>query len=227
MEAAMAHRFTGMLTGRTLVLCVLAALLVRPGAAMAQAPKYEVTGFRKARFGMTEAEVRATARDSFRAKDDEMTVWANAVEGTTTLIVHVPVLEPDLCEGRVAYVFGYPSRRLIQVNVIWGEDTNPPLNDSGMIAGALRLKQHFLGYSWKARSVRDHVPIDANAVLLFSGADDRDGVVRLVLQGVRYTMVANGVLVSSPEPTIPPKLIISYIADSSDPEIRKLNRRDF
>jgi hypothetical protein len=139
----------------------------------------------------------------------------------------VPKLDADLGEGRVGYVFGYPARRLIQINVIWGEDTNPPRNDGGMIAAALRLKRHFLGFSWMARSVRAGVAIGDNAVLLFSGEDDRRGAVRLVLRGVRYDTVVDGETISSPEPVTPPKLIISYVADNSDPEIRKLRRADF
>jgi hypothetical protein len=223
----MTHRYSGVVPCRTVVLLVFAALLVRPDASSAQASKYEVTGFRDARFGMTESEVRATARVSFGARDDEMTVRTNASEGTTMLIVHVPVLEPDLGEGRVCYIFGYRWRRLIQVNVIWGEDTNPPLSDRGMVTGALRLKGHFLGFRWRQGSVRDEVPIDGNSVLLFSGEDDKKGAVRLVLEGVQYKRVVNGVLNYSPEPTTPPKLSIRYIADRNDPDILTLHRRDF
>ncbi|MGA2128429.1 MAG: hypothetical protein ABSG76_20035 [Xanthobacteraceae bacterium] len=223
----MTHRFIAAVPCPTVVLLVLAALLVRPDAAAAQSSRYEVTGFRNARFGMTEEQVRASARSAFGARDDEMTVRTNATDGTTTLIVHVPVLEPDLGEGRVCYTFGYRSRTLIQVNVIWGEDTNPPLSDRGIVAGALRLKGHFLGFGWRQGSVRDEVPIDDNSVLLFSGDDERHGAARLVLEGVQYRRFVNGVLTYSPPPTTPPRLSIRYIAERYDPDILKLRRRDF
>jgi hypothetical protein len=225
-EATMTFRFIAAVPCRTVVLLVLAALLVRPDAAMAQR-KYEVTGFREARFGMTEPEVRASARNSFGAKDDEMTVVANASEGTTMLIVHVPALEFDLGEGRVCYIFGYRSQRLIQVNVIWGDDTNPPFNDLGMVPGALRLKAYFLGFGWRDRSVRNEVPIDANSLLLFAGDDDSRGAVRLVLEGVQYKAIVNGVIDYSPPPTTRPRLSIRYIADRYSPDIQGLLRRDF
>src|SRR6516162_6701251 len=35
-------------------------------------PKYEVSGFRDARFGMTEAEVRAAVKKSFAVKDTDI-----------------------------------------------------------------------------------------------------------------------------------------------------------
>src|SRR6266849_6595811 len=120
MEGSLAHRFAGMLLCRNAALLLFAALLVRPDVMMAQGAKYEVTGFRGARFGMTESEIRGIARNSFGAKDDEMTVRVNATDGTTKLIVHVPMLEPGLGEGRVEYLFGYRSHKLIQVNVVWG-----------------------------------------------------------------------------------------------------------
>jgi hypothetical protein len=224
-EVTMAYHFTSMLPRGTVALFVFAALLVLPDELMAQAPKYEITGFRDARFGMTESSVRAIARESFGAKDGEMTVSEDAVEGTTMLIVHVPVLEVGLGEGRVAYIFGYRSRKLIQVNVIWGEDTNPRINDSGMIAGATRLQRYFLGFSWMDGSVRSGIPIGDNAVLLFSGYDNNNAAVRLILEGVRYQGNLNGTPTSSPDPITPSKLTINYI--SNDLEIRKLNRRQF
>ena len=48
---------------------------------------------------MTEEEVRATARDTFGARDDEMTVVADAADGTTLLIVHVPQLDATSARG--------------------------------------------------------------------------------------------------------------------------------
>jgi hypothetical protein len=223
----MVHRFAGVRPCQVAGLLLFAALLTRPDISMAQAAKYQVTGFRDARFGMTETEIRATARDSFAAKDDEMTVNANAIDGTTKLIVHVPLLESGLGEGRVEYFFGYKSKKLIQVDVIWGEDTNAPLNDAAMIAGGARLQHYFLECGWRTKSVRAGVPIADNDVLLFSGEDDRNGAVRLVLKGIHYNTNVNGVLVSSPEPLSPPKLIVSYIAERTDPDIKKLNQRDF
>jgi hypothetical protein len=44
--------------------------------------KYEVTGFRDARFGMTETEVRAAVKKSFAVKDADIKTGANPTEGT-------------------------------------------------------------------------------------------------------------------------------------------------
>jgi hypothetical protein len=211
------------------VICVLAA--ARPDVALAQAnrnaPRYEVTGFRDARFGMTESEVRAIARNAFGAMDDEMTVTSNAVDGTTKLIVHVAMLEPGLGEGRVEYIFGYRTHTLIRVDVIWGLDTNPPRNNSAMIAVSGRLQRHFLEFAWANRSVRAGVPIDDDAVLLFGAEDGKNGAVSMVVEGLRYEVSPNGVVKLLPERAAPPRLILSYVTDRGASDVRTLSRGDF
>jgi hypothetical protein len=223
----MANRFVGVLLCRILAPFTLAALLLRPNVLPAQAIKYEVTGFRDARFGMTESDVRAAARSSFGARDDEMTVVANAIDGTTKLIVHVPMLEPGLGEGRVEYFFGFRSQTLIQVNVVWGADTNPPRNNSAMIAGAARLQRYLLGFAWANRSVRAGIPIDDSAVLLFSGSDSKNGTVSLVIEGVRYELGRNAVVRFLPERASPPKLTLSYIDGRGVTDVKNVSRGDF
>jgi hypothetical protein len=227
LDAIMARRFAGLLLYQTAAAFVFAVSLMRPDVAMAQAAKYEVGGFRDARFGMTETEVRASARNSFGAKDDEMTVTVNPTDGTTKLIVHVLMLEPGFGEGRVEYFFGYKSRKLIQINVAWGLDTNPPRNNSAMIAGAARLQRYFLGFTWARGSVRAGVPIDDSSVLLFSGEDIKGGAVTVVIEGVRYDMGPNRVVRFYPERLLPPSLVVSYLADRSDSVVRSVSRGAF
>jgi hypothetical protein len=108
----MVHRLAGALlcgtvTWLTVTWLIIVISLIRPDVAMAQGlrsePRYDVSGFRDARFGMTEAEVRLSAKTSFRVDDGDMTVSTNAIDGTTKLIVHVRMLESGLGDGRVEY----------------------------------------------------------------------------------------------------------------------------
>ena len=101
-------------------------------------PKYEVTGFRDARFGMTEAEVRAAVKKSFAVKDADIKTTANPTEGTTLLIVRVDSLDPGPGPATVTYIFGNKSKKLIQVNVVWGEDAPSNSNDANAMGGHIR-----------------------------------------------------------------------------------------
>jgi len=81
-------------------------------------PKYEVTGFRDVRFGMTEAEVRAAVKKSFAAPDADIKTSTNPTEGTSLLVVRVGSLDPGPGPATLTYIFGNKSKKLIQVNVI-------------------------------------------------------------------------------------------------------------
>jgi hypothetical protein len=225
----MVHRFVGGLLCSSVTLLIFVVSLMRPDVSMAQGsqPRYEVIGFREARFGMTEPQVRLSAKNSFGVDDGEMTLRTNAIDGTTKLIVHVRMLETGLDEGRIEYLFGHKQHKLFQVNVVWGLDTNPPLDNIGMIAGAVRLQRYFLGFVWANRSVRTGIPIDDRAILLFSGSDGKNGAVSLVVDQVRYELGPNGIVRLVPERLFATKLTISYVDESSEADVREISRGEF
>ncbi len=224
----MARRLVRVPPRAVLLFLVCAAPLLRPDIAAAQGalPRYEVTGFRAARFGMTEFEVRQIVHKSLGVDDDRMTPVEDTSAGTTKLIVHVPMLEPGLGEGRVEYVFGHTRHELFQVNVIWGLDTNPPLSNLAMLTGALRLQRYFLGFSWAIRSVQTGILLDDRSILLFSGVDERDGAVSVVLEDVRYELVSGNIRLIS-EPSMPTMLTVSYMDQSHTDDLRRISRSAF
>jgi len=176
---------------------------------------------------VTEPQVRLSAKNSFGIDDGQMTLSTNTIDGTTKLIVHVRTLESGLGEGRVEYLFGYKQRKLFQVNVVWGLDTNPPLNNIGMIAGAMRLQRYFLGFSWAKRSVRTGIPIDDRAILLFRGADGKNGAVSLVVERVPYELDRNGTVTLVPERSSATKLTVTYMDENSEADVRQVSLGDF
>lgn len=215
----------------TLALAAL-ALCASGGVASAQdassLPKYQVTGFRDARFGMTEPEVRMMVGKDFAVKPAEMTSSVNPVEGTTVLTVHVASLDPAPGPAEIGYIFGYTSKRLIQVNVAWGNQTPKENTDSNaMVAAGTRLERYFAGFSWNKDTTRAGIPVGPNTVVLFSGEDGKTGAVRLVLDGVKYQMEREGKESTSPDPTGPPKLLINYIANRDNPDVAKIEKGKF
>src|SRR4051812_28107929 len=144
-----------------------AMILAILGAARAQdASKYEINGFREVRFGMTEAEVRATAAKAFSLKPADFTAAPNAVEGTTVLTVRVTSLDPGPGPARIAYIFGHNSKKLIQVNVVWGEEAAQPVDT--IVAAGTRLQRYFASFAWKKDAARTGIPVGQNTVVLFA-----------------------------------------------------------
>lgn len=196
--------------------------------ALPELAKYEVTGFRDARFGMTEQDVRTIITKSFGTKPADIVSGTNPVEGTTVLTARIATLDPVPGPAQVAYIFGYSSKKLIQVNVIWGEDKpKDPASADAMVTAGSRLERYFAGFAWRKDTTRAGIPVGENTVVLFSGEDDKKGAVRLIADGVRYQMQRDGNQTTSPEPKGPPKLIINYIADRENPDIAKIEKGKF
>jgi hypothetical protein len=150
----MTHHFANLpLCGGAVPLVLVASMLVNSATAqdLRSEPRYEVTGFRQARFGMTELEVRNAAKIAF----GDMTEVVIRDDGTTKLTVHVRAIDSGLGAGRIEYFFGYKQRRLFRIDVVWGLDINP--NISGVVAGAPPLQQYFLGFTWASQSARTGV----------------------------------------------------------------------
>jgi hypothetical protein len=202
------------------------SLAISAGENPSTLPKYEVGGFREVRFGMTEPEVRAAATKAFALKPADFTSATNPVEGTSVLTVKVASLDPAPGPARIAYIFGYASKKLIQVNVIWGEET-PALDATAMIAAGTRLERYFAGFNWKKDTTRAGIPVGDNTIVLFAGEDEKKGAVRLIADGVKFQVQREGNQTTSPEPKGPPKLIINYIADRENPDIAKIDQGKF
>jgi len=198
-------------------------------AAQAQdLPKYEVTGFRDVRFGMTEAEVRAALKKAFAVPDADIKTSTNPTEGTSLLVVRVGSLDPGPGSATLTYIFGNKSKKLIQVNVIWGEGAPDHPTDANAIIGAgTRLERYFQGFGWRKDTTRVGVPVGENTVVLFAGEDERKGAVRLVADGIKYQLNREGNQTTSPDPKGSPKLVINYIADRDNPDIAKIEPGKF
>jgi hypothetical protein len=115
---------------------------------------YEVTGFRDAHFGMSEQELRAAVVKDFSLKPADITSSVNPVEGTTVLTAKVAALEPGPGPAAVAFILGHTSKKLIQINVIWGEQNAAGSDPNAMIAAGERLTRYFAGYAWNKDTTR-------------------------------------------------------------------------
>jgi hypothetical protein len=204
-----------------------AGLVLQNVASAQTLPPYEVTGFRDAHFGMTEQEVRAVVTKDFGLKPIDISSSVNPVEGTTVLTAKVASLDPAPGPAVVAYILGYTTKRLIQINVAWGDQAADKADPNAMIGAGTRLERYFAGFSWSKDTTRAGVPVGPNTIVLFSGEDNKTGAIRLILDGVKYQMEQNGKETNSPDPKGPPKLLINYIADRDNPDVAKIEKGKF
>ncbi|RTM13218.1 MAG: hypothetical protein EKK33_12580, partial [Bradyrhizobiaceae bacterium] len=102
---------------------------VAAGSNSAEVPGAEdktkaIDGFRSAKFGMSEADVRAAMAKDFNAKSEAIKAQDNAAELTHSILLSVPELLPNGGTAELSYVFGYKSKSLIQVGAVWSKGTD-------------------------------------------------------------------------------------------------------
>jgi len=174
-----------------------------------------IDGFRSAKFGMNEADVRAAMAKDFNAKPDAIKIQDNASELTRSLLLSVPELLPNGGTAELSYVFGYKSKSLIQVGAVWSKGTDTAMTPEKLFSNANILRAHFMGEGFKPDSIAVNMPV-AGGIVMFRGSDAKDRSVILLLQGTFENKENNQRVLT------PTSLLLFYVADAKSPDIFKL-----
>ncbi|MBR0971142.1 MULTISPECIES: hypothetical protein [Bradyrhizobium] len=174
-----------------------------------------IDGFRSAKFGMNEADVRAAMSKDFGAKPDAVKAQDNASELTHSLLYSAPDLLPNGGTAELSYVFGYKSKSLIQVGVVWSKGTDAAMTPEKLFSNANILRAHFLSEGFKPDSIAVNMPVNGG-IVMFRGSDPRDRSVILLLQGTFENKENNQRVLT------PTSLLLFYVADAKSPDIFKL-----
>lgn len=158
---------------------LLLGILALPAAAQtpsaepnpAENASYKLEGFRSATFGMTEQEVRNAIRKDFNLSDGKVKVEENASEKTRALTVTIPDLLPDAGPARIGYILGYKSKRLIQVNLLWGTPVAADTRPAKLRGAAEALGRYFLGLGFPRENVIANARLKDGTWVIFQGAD--------------------------------------------------------
>jgi hypothetical protein len=143
----------------------------------------KVDGFRSANFGMTEQQVRNAIRKDFGLSGDKVSADEQA-DKTTVLSITVPEkdLLPDIGPARVSYVFGFKSKKLMQVSLAWGAPGHEVSGEKlGAAAGSLR--DFFLTQNFPAENRVVNGQASDGSVVVFRGVDAQKRTVLLRVIG--------------------------------------------
>jgi hypothetical protein len=199
------------------------AVPAAPGAA-APAPNAagaaEINGFRSARFGMTEPQVRSAIEKDFRLAPDAIHSEENKAEQTHVLIVQAPDVLPGGGIASISYVFGFKSKTLIQVGLSWSKATDEKMTPEQLFSNANVLRSHFVGAGYKPDTVATNMPVNGG-ILMFRGSDAQDRTTMLILQGT-FSQGEN-----NQREMTPTALLLFYIADAKSPDIYRLPAGSF
>jgi len=190
--------------------------------AAAANPGPSITGFRNATFGMTQAQVRDAIEAEFHVPASAITEGTNPIQRTGVLTVTVPALIPGGGAASIAYVFGYQSQKLIEINVVWSKQIDPNTTAQMIYQNGESLQQYFASEDFPPQRSSGNIVTSAG-ILLFRATDPSGNAVVLILSGN-----------TSKDPKTPDKtmldpttLTLAYAENAQHPDVFKLSQGSF
>lgn len=198
------------------------AIQDQPGKEQA-GPPAEIAGFRQARFGMNEEEVRQAIRKDFPTTAGKLTSSIHPSEKTTVLSVTVTDLLPHTGNAHISYILGYRSKKLSQVNVVWTSDGSAS-GDEAVVGTANALRDYFSSENFQPNSIVVNHQLASDTILVFRGSDTQKRTIFLVLKGAAASSQSEEKKGPKPPPLT---LELSYIEDSAHPDIFRIGKGQF
>ncbi|MBV8168751.1 MAG: hypothetical protein JO021_18280 [Alphaproteobacteria bacterium] len=168
---------------------------------------------------MAEAQVRQAIRKDFAGPAEKITSEANASEKTSVLTVLVPDLIPGAGRAKVAYIIGYTTKKLIQVNVTWTAEAKSA-GAEGVVGAANLLRNHFMAAGYQPNSILANQQMP-HGFVVFRGLDAGGRMVMLMLAG------AVGAEAEKEKTPPPITLQLSYVLDPQQPDIYRVPKGQF
>lgn len=199
-----------------------------PPATAVEKPLTDVKGFRSAYFGMTTEQVEQAIMRDFDIQVDAILKQFFDMEKTVIFVIEVSDLILDGGRSQVAYIFGYQSKTLIQVNVLWGWPVFPEANPKSVVATANILRRHFSDKRFKKDGLLMNVPLSQGTIIAFRGSDANDRMVLVQLTSAEA--VPTGSKDSNEKdkkPVARVSLRLSYISNPKKPDIFRLSPDKF
>jgi len=168
---------------------------------------------------MGRAEVTKAIFQDFGIASGKITIINHPTELTQSLAITVEQLIPRFGKSKVAYVFGYRSNKLMQVNIFFGHGVDKSVTTQQVVDLGNILGNHFFNKRYQEDGLVAHAKLNDGSVLIFRGKDQKGRMVLLRL--------------SNPQPNEGNKedlkitLSLSYIEKPEQPDAFQLKEDDF
>ena len=203
----------------SVILCLtFSAIPVWANPAIHHESVVHVDGFRTARFGMTPNEVIRAIEQDFDIPERDINQDVNLKEKTESLWVPIHDLLPGSGPAKVYYIFGFKSKRLIQVNIFWGRPATDTPNPNTIVETANQLRDHFLRKNFEKDGLMVNAPLGEEVILVFRGKDAKGYMVVLLLSNIPSGPQATNDNIS---------LRLSYISNPENPDVFRIKNSDF
>jgi hypothetical protein len=177
-----------------------------------------IDGFRSAKFGSSESSVLKAVKKDFKVKRNSISRVVNPSEKTVTLGIDVNDLIGGSGPSKVYYIFGYKSKKLIHINVVWGRPIQQKPNAKVVVSTANQLRNYFSLKKYQKKGFALNVKLGEGKILVFQGKDQKGRVARLLLTNPINKDGKVGDNIS---------LTLSYIEKPESPDVFKIKDGDF
>ena len=187
--------------------------------ATTEKPLASIDGFRSAKFGMGRAEVTKAIFKDFGIASGKIAIINHPTEHTQSLGISIDNLLPNAGTSQAVYVFGYKSKRLMQVNIVTGHPFDKDVTPQQVVNVGNLLGNHFFKKRYQEDGLVAHARLNDGSVLIFRGKDQKGRMALLRL--------------SNPQPNakkgddLKITLNLSYIEKPGQPDTYQLNDEDF
>ena len=179
----------------------------------------KINGFRSAQFGMTRKEILKSIYKDFKISKSKIQRRLHPSEKTVSYSVQVKDLLPNSGLAKLFYVFGFKTKRLIQVNILWSRTVDEQLHPQKFVDTANLLRAHFLSQGFQKEGLAVNTKMSDGSVLVFRGLDASGKMVVLLL--------VNPPVKEGQPPNRNINLRLSYIMNPDSPDIYKIKKDDF
>jgi hypothetical protein len=184
-----------------------------------------VDGFRSAKWGMTEAQVKAAIHTEFNIPEDKLKSTVNLSEKTQVMTISVPNLLEGAGTAQVSYIFGFTGKKLIQVNVLWSTLADQQTTPQQLLAAADQLRLLFMRSGYDPKTIASNVKMPDGSTLVFQGEDaDKHSTILRLASGTTTPPERDG---KPGKPVEVAVLSLSYILDAQNPDIYRLKKGEF
>lgn len=186
----------------------------------AQTKVAKVEGFRSAKFGMGEQDIIRRVKKDFNISKKRVKRQVHPIEKTLSLEIEVKDLLKGSGRAKVFYIFGYRSKKLIQVNVLWGKPVGDNFKAETVVETANQLRNHFAQKNFPKEGLVVNQPLnkEGTAVLVFRGKDKKGRMALLILENPKVAGKKENAHIS---------LKLSYIKNPDSQDVFKIKEEDF
>jgi len=182
-------------------------------------PWANIDGFRSAKFGMKTKEVKQAILKDFGIFDSKIDTISHPTEQTQSLGITIDELLPNSGKSRLVYVFGYKSKKLMQVNILTGHPIDTDVMPQQVVDAGNLLGNHFFKKRYQEDGLVAHARLNDGSVLIFRGKDQKGRMALLRLSNPQPKEKKDGDLKIT--------LTLSYIEKPAAPDAFQLKEDDF